>query len=85
MPGADKAKLAGAAVLLIGAVVAEFTAGAAGKETGLASRILEASFRTEIPLMFAALLMVSLLGVVIFGVFSALSRWVLGGWHDSER
>jgi NitT/TauT family transport system permease protein len=70
---------------LIGAVVAEFTAGAAGKETGLASRILEASFRTEIPLMFAALLLVSLLGVVIFGVFSALSRWVLGGWHDSER
>ena len=70
---------------LIGAVVAEFTAGAAGRETGLASRILEASFRTEIPLMFAALLLVSLLGIAIFWLFSALSRRVLGRWHASER
>ncbi len=70
---------------LIGAVVAEFTAGSAGQQTGLASRILEASFRTEIPLMFAALLLVSLLGVALYGVFATLSRWVLGGWHESER
>jgi NitT/TauT family transport system permease protein len=69
---------------LIGAVVAEFTAGAAGKETGLASRILEASFRTEIPKMFAALLLVSLTGVAIHLVFNALSRKVLGHWHESE-
>jgi len=69
---------------LIGAVVAEFTAGAAGKETGLASRILEASFRTEIPKMFAALLLVSLTGVAIHLVFNAVSRWVLGHWHESE-
>jgi NitT/TauT family transport system permease protein len=39
---------------LIGAVTAEMVAGAAGRETGLASRILEASFRTETPTMFAA-------------------------------
>ena len=69
---------------LIGAVVAEFTAGTAGRETGLASRILEASFRTETPLMFAALLLVSLLGVAIFLVFSGLSKWLLGRWHESE-
>ena len=69
---------------LIGAVVAEFTAGTAGRETGLASRILESSFRTEIPMMFAALLLVSLLGIVIFIVFAALSHWVLGHWHESE-
>jgi NitT/TauT family transport system permease protein len=36
-------KIAGG-LSLIGAVVAEFTAGTAGKETGLASRILESSF-----------------------------------------
>lgn len=70
---------------LIGAVVAEFTAGSAGRETGLASRILEASFRTEIPLMFAALLLVSLLGIAIFVAFSALSHWAIGHWHESER
>ena len=76
-------KIAGG-LSLIGAVVAEFTAGTAGKETGLASRILESSFRTEIPMMFAALLLVSLLGIVIFVLFAALSRLVLGHWHESE-
>lgn len=69
---------------LIGAVVAEFTAGAAGKETGLASRILEASFRTEIPKMFAALVLVSLTGIAIFLIFNGVSRLVLGKWHESE-
>lgn len=76
-------KIAGG-LSLIGAVVAEFTAGTAGRETGLASRILESSFRTEIPMMFAALLLVSLLGILIFVVFAALSRLVLGHWHESE-
>ena len=55
-------KIAGG-LSLIGAVVAEFTAGAAGRETGLASRILEPSFRTEIPKMFAALVLVSASGI----------------------
>lgn len=76
-------KIAGG-LSLIGAVVAEFTAGTAGRETGLASRILESSFRTEIPMMFAALFLVSLLGIAIFVVFAALSRMVLGHWHESE-
>ena len=69
---------------LIGAVVAEFAAGAAGRETGLASRILEASFRTEIPRMFAALVLVSAVGIAIFAAFDALARRLLGHWHDSE-
>jgi NitT/TauT family transport system permease protein len=69
---------------LIGAVVAEFAAGAAGRETGLASRILEASFRTDIPRMYAALLLVALTGVAIFLLFNLLSKWLLGRWHASE-
>ena len=69
---------------LIGAVVAEFVAGAAGQNTGLASRILESSFRMEIPRMFAALLLVSLLGITIFLITSWLSYAVLGHWHESE-
>jgi NitT/TauT family transport system permease protein len=76
-------KIAGG-LSLIGAVVAEFTAGAAGKETGLASRILEASFRTEIPKMFAALVLVSLTGIAIFLIFNLVARLVLGKWHESE-
>ena len=59
-------------------------AGATGRETGLASRILEASFRTETPKMFAALALLVLTGVLIFAVFNALSRWLLGPWHASE-
>ena len=69
---------------LIGAVTAEMVAGAAGRETGLASRILEASFRTETPKMFAALALLVLTGVLIFTLFNALSRAVLGPWHASE-
>jgi NitT/TauT family transport system permease protein len=69
---------------LIGAVVAEFAAGAAGRETGLASRILESAFRTEIPRMFAALVLVSLVGIAIYFIFDLLARRLLGRWHDSE-
>lgn len=76
-------KIAGG-LALIGAVVAEFTAGAAGRETGLASRILEASFRTEIPRMFAALVLVSLTGIAIFLIFNFVAHLVLGKWHESE-
>ena len=77
-------KIAGG-LSLIGAVVAEFTAGAAGRETGLASRILEASFRTEIPKMFAALVLVSATGIAIHLAMQWLGRLLLGRWHDSER
>ncbi|MFN7725634.1 MAG: ABC transporter permease [Rubrivivax sp.] len=72
---------------LIGAVTAEMVAGAAGRETGLASRILEASFRTETPKMFAALVLLVATGVLIFALFNALSRRLLRRWsaqaHDA--
>ncbi|MBM1815553.1 ABC transporter permease [Pseudosulfitobacter pseudonitzschiae] len=76
-------KIAGG-LALIGAVVAEFVAGTAGQNTGLASRVLESSFRNEIPRMFAALFLVSVLGVGIFLITAWLSRAVLGHWHESE-
>ncbi len=69
---------------LIGAVVAEFVAGTSGRNTGLASRIIEATYRNEIPLSFAALFLVSAFGITIFLVTSALSRRLLGKWHESE-
>jgi NitT/TauT family transport system permease protein len=76
-------KVAGG-LALIGAVVAEFVAGTTGTNTGLASRIIESSFRNEIPRMFAALVLVSLLGIAIFFLTSWASRRVLGHWHESE-
>lgn len=70
---------------LIGAVTAEMVAGSAGRETGLASRILEASFRTETPKMFAALALLVLTGVLLFVLFNALSYLLLRDWHSSEQ
>jgi NitT/TauT family transport system permease protein len=77
-------KIAGG-LALIGSVTAEMVAGVAGRETGLASRILEASFRTETPKMFAALVLLMVTGVLIFWFFAAISRRLLGRWHASER
>lgn len=68
---------------LIGAVTAEMVAGAAGRETGLASRILEASFRTETPKMFAALVLLVATGVLIFWMFDGLSRRLLRRWQGT--
>lgn len=69
---------------LIGAVTAEMVAGAAGRDTGLASRILEASFRTETPKMFAALALLVLTGVLIFAATGALSRYLLSQGFAAE-
>ncbi len=68
---------------LIGAVVAEFVAGTGGAETGLASRILEAGYRLQIPRLFAALVLLSLTGILIFVALDRFSRWLLADWHES--
>ena len=68
---------------LIGAVVAEFVAGTGGAETGLAFRILEAGYRLAIPRLFAALLLLSLTGIVIYLLLDLLSRRILRNWHES--
>jgi len=69
---------------LIGAVVAEFVAGTGGSGAGLAYQILQAGFRLNIPRMFAALLLISLTGVVLFATMAWLTRRALGAWHASE-
>lgn len=68
---------------LIGAVVAEFAAGAGGTATGLAFRILEAGYRLQIPRMFAALILISAAGILIFLLFTAISHLALRHWHES--
>jgi NitT/TauT family transport system permease protein len=67
---------------LIGAVVAEFVAGA-GTGTGLAWRIVEAGNRLNIPRMFAALMLLSVLGITIFFGLTALEYLLLHKWHES--
>lgn len=69
---------------LIGAVVAEFVAGTGGTASGLAYQILQSGFQLNIPRLFAALLLITATGIVLFIAMSALSKWALGNWHESE-
>jgi NitT/TauT family transport system permease protein len=73
----------GGGLALIAAVVAEFAAGTAGANSGLAFRILESGYRLLIPRLFAALILLTFTGVAIFGVTSFISWLVLHRWHES--
>jgi NitT/TauT family transport system permease protein len=88
IPAALPSMLAGLRIAgglsLIGAVVAEIAAGSAGAGSGLAFRIAESGYRLNIPRMFAALLLLSITGIVIFLLLSAFSHRVLRRWHESE-
>jgi NitT/TauT family transport system permease protein len=75
-------KIAGG-LALIGAVVAEYVAGSGGSASGLAYRILEASYQLKIPRMFAALVMISLSGIAIFLATSYIAHLLLRRWHES--
>ena len=75
----------GGGLALIGAIVAEIAAGSAGSGAGLAFRIVESGFRLNIPRMFAALLLISVTGILIFLFFTGLSYLLLHRWHDSAR
>ncbi|MFZ2100589.1 MAG: ABC transporter permease [Oricola sp.] len=75
-------KIAGG-LALIGAVVAEFVAGASGQSSGLASRIIEAGYRLNAPRLFAALILISFTGILIFLVLSFISNRILRRWHES--
>jgi NitT/TauT family transport system permease protein len=68
---------------LIGAVVAEIAAGSAGAGSGLAYRIAESGYRLNIPRMFAALLLLSVAGIVIYALLALVSHLVLRRWHES--
>ncbi len=86
MPSALPYLLAGMKIsgglALIGAVVAEFVAGS-GTGAGLAWRIVESANRLNIPGMFAALLLLSALGILIFLLMAGLQTLALRHWHES--
>ena len=75
-------KIAGG-LSLIGAVVAEIAAGSAGAGSGLAYRIAESGYRLNIPRMFAALLLLSVTGIVIHFALSCVTWLMLRRWHES--
>ena len=69
-----------AGLAVIGAVVAEFVSGSGGSQ-GLAWRLLEAANRLQTAKMFAALLILGLMGVAAHAVFQALETWALRRWR----
>ncbi|WP_284759239.1 ABC transporter permease [Agrobacterium sp. fls2-241-TYG-188a] len=74
----------GGGLALVGAVVAEFTVGTAGTNAGLAFRLLEAQSNLNTPRLFAAVMLLALLGASIFFFISVFDRFVLRHWYASK-
>lgn len=68
---------------LVGAVVAEFVIGPQSDQPGIASTIFESQLRSDTPMMFAALAIISFTGVAMYFVTEALSWALLRRWHES--
>jgi NitT/TauT family transport system permease protein len=69
-----------AGLALIGAVVAEFVAGSGGAQ-GLAWRILEAGNRLQTARMFAALVVLGVMGAILYALLARLERFGLRWWR----
>jgi NitT/TauT family transport system permease protein len=69
-----------AGLAVVGAVVAEFVAGSGGAQ-GLAWRILEASGRLQTAKMFAALLVLALMGVGLHTLLRMAETLILRRWR----
>ncbi len=69
---------------LIGAVVAEFAA-ASGASGGLAWRILESGNRLQVSKMFAALILLAMMGILIYLALSLFEWLMLRRWHGEQR
>ena len=65
---------------VVGAVVGEFV----GSNSGIGYLLQIANGNFDLPLMFAALLVLSTIGVILFAAVDALERWMLP-WHTSAR
>jgi NitT/TauT family transport system permease protein len=70
----------GAGLAIVGVVVAEFVAGA-GDSQGLAWRVLESQHQLRIPEMFAALVVLGVLGAGLNALLSLAEAWLLIRWR----
>lgn len=68
---------------LIGTVVAEMVAGTSGESSGLAARLLEASYRLELSRALACFVLLSITGYCIYAALNWLSHRLLRHWHES--
>ena len=89
LPGAVPSIMAGmriaAGLAVIGAVVGEFVAGEMGDQRGLGIVVVVAAKQGELPMLFAAVALASLLGIVMLGAVNAVSYLLMHKWHVSQR
>ena len=65
---------------VVGAVVGEFV----GSNSGLDFVLQRATGTFDLPLMFAALVVLSMMGVILFLIVELVERWLMP-WHASQR
>ena len=65
---------------VVGAVVGEFV----GSNSGLGYVLQKANGTFDLPLMFAALFVLSMIGVLLFLAIELVERWLMP-WHASQR
>ena len=74
-----------AGLAVIGTVVGEFLVGTLGDGEGLGVRIVGAKKNGHLDVVFAAVLLASLLGLALFAAVNGFGYLVLRRWHDSQR
>jgi len=87
LPAAMPATFAGfrisAGLAVIGAIVGDFFFKQGDPGIGILIDLYRSRLQT--PQMFGAVILASLLGVVVFWAFGALSHLTVGKWHESAR
>jgi NitT/TauT family transport system permease protein len=73
-----------AGLAVIGAIVGEFLVGELGDSEGLGVKIVSAAHNLHMGVMFAAVLLASLLGLALFASVNWLGYLVLRRWQPSE-
>lgn len=74
-----------AGLAVIGTVVGEFLVGTLGDGEGLGVKIVGAKKNGHLDVVFAAVLLASVLGLAMFAAVNAFGYLMLRQWHASER
>ena len=80
LPSIFSAMKVSVTLAVVGAVVGEFV----GSNSGIGYVLQRANGNIDLPLMFAALLILSLIGVLLFMVIDVVERFAVP-WHVSQR
>ena len=80
LPSIFSAMKVSVTLAVVGAVVGEFV----GSNAGIGYVLQKANGNLDLPLMFAALIVLSLIGVLLFVALDVLER-VAVPWHASQR